>query len=194
MSDFKGESQVWWQIEGMQYLVISRLPALLSGNHRNGSFLSLLVQLLQILIKSETYYIEKSYRNWEARLQILAYRCISLTCDGVYAMRTLLTTKHGECLVKTTVNKFWLKIFYTRFECSRELNRCKEQSTGMFFLSLQSAKYGYMPLPQCIDRAAYEIIQPTFEDQVKALAEKWYFLDENNIPPKYFLKWAILIM
>ena len=38
----------------------------------------------------------------------------------------------------------------TWIECSRELERCRNESTGLFFLSLQSDKYGYTPLPLSI--------------------------------------------
>lgn len=34
--------------------------------------------------------------------------------------------------------------------CKREIDRCYNESEGLFFLSLQSDKYGYMPLPRTI--------------------------------------------
>ena len=41
-------------------------------------------------------------------------------------------------------------------ECERELKQCREESAGIFFLSLQGSKYGHMPLPRAIHKDQYE--------------------------------------
>jgi hypothetical protein len=81
--------------------------------------------------------------------------------------------------------------------CQRELLRCFSVSAGYFFLSLQSGKYGYMPIPKFIDQEAFDqrltdSAQMTFDcasnAEVVALAHEWYHLDTNAVPPVYVLK------
>ena len=81
--------------------------------------------------------------------------------------------------------------------CQHELHRCFSLSAGYFFLSLQSSKYGYMPIPKFIDQEAYEkrlkdSVQMTFDcashAELVALALEWYHLDTNAVPPVYVLK------
>ena len=84
--------------------------------------------------------------------------------------------------------------------CQRELLRCFSQSAGLFFLSLQGNKYGYMPIPKFIDQTALdarllERAGAEFAADV-ALAREWYLLDTNAVPPVYVLKnlvadWAL---
>lgn len=40
----------------------------------------------------------------------------------------------------------------TWIACQRELKVCKQESSGMFFLSLQADKYGYTPLPRVLSK------------------------------------------
>jgi Domain of unknown function (DUF4062) len=74
--------------------------------------------------------------------------------------------------------------------CKRELIRCFNESGSLAFLSLQASKYGYMPLPKTIDKIAYEARLDTVckEDDARILANEWYRLDENAMPPVYILK------
>ena len=81
--------------------------------------------------------------------------------------------------------------------CQRELLRCFSVSAGYFFLSLQSGKYGYMPIPKFIDQQAFDerlmaSAQMTFDcasnAELVALAREWYHLDTNAVPPVYVLK------
>ena len=82
--------------------------------------------------------------------------------------------------------------------CQRELFRCFSISAGHFFLSLQSSKYGYMPIPKFIDQRAFDqrlidSAQMTFRcctshADLVALAQEWYHLDTNANPPVYVLK------
>ena len=76
--------------------------------------------------------------------------------------------------------------------CVRELLRCFNGSAGLFFLSLQGDKYGYMPIPKCIDQAAFEqrLLERSASEHLEtvALANEWYQLDSNAVPPVYVLK------
>jgi hypothetical protein len=76
--------------------------------------------------------------------------------------------------------------------CERELLRCFNGSAGLFFLSLQGDKYGYMPIPGTIDQVAFEqrlSERSSLEhSEAVALANEWYQLDTNAVPPVYVLK------
>jgi hypothetical protein len=73
-------------------------------------------------------------------------------------------------------------------ECVRELDRCHEESAGIFFLSLQADKYGYVPLPRTVDKEALDVRKKSMSIEELNLAEAWYRLDENSIPAKYVLR------
>ena len=70
--------------------------------------------------------------------------------------------------------------------CRAELIRCREESAGIFFLSLQGEKYGYQPLPKYIPQKPFdEKIKKWGNKEIKQLAADWYLLDKNQIPPRY---------
>jgi hypothetical protein len=74
-------------------------------------------------------------------------------------------------------------------ECRREIVRCRDESCGLFFLSLLSEKYGYKPLPRKLDRRSFHSRVDTCQDEsLKALAAEWYKLDSNETPPIYRLR------
>jgi hypothetical protein len=74
-------------------------------------------------------------------------------------------------------------------ECRREIKRCRDESCGLFFLSLQSDKYGYRPLPRKIDKRTFDSrVNYCMDEKLKRLVHEWYFLDENMNPPEYVLK------
>ena len=76
----------------------------------------------------------------------------------------------------------------TWLECQRELQRCRDESCGLFFLSLQSHKYGYRPLPRTIDHAAFERVINSSNEDIKNLAKVWFQYDRNSISPQYVLR------
>jgi hypothetical protein len=73
-------------------------------------------------------------------------------------------------------------------ECVRELDRCYEESAGIFFLSLQADKYGYVPLPRVVDKIELEAKMAAMCGETLALTQSWYQLDENSIPARYVLR------
>jgi hypothetical protein len=74
-------------------------------------------------------------------------------------------------------------------ECQREILRCRDESSGLFFLSLQSEKYGYRPLPRTIGRRIFEATLSACSDSALVqLASQWYILDSNACPEEYVLK------
>jgi hypothetical protein len=86
----------------------------------------------------------------------------------------------------------------TWISCANEITRCREKSGGVFFISLQSEKYGYCPLPRSIPKDKFDTCISNFaklnnidvstRERAIELAKRWYILDENNIPAEYVLK------
>ena len=96
--------------------------------------------------------------------------------------------------------------------CSKELERCRNDSAGLYFLSLLSDKYGFMPLPSTISKTLLdECMKQHFESQalaqtseetneiekekekeedlhIQSLVDEWFILDHNSIPLTYQLK------
>ena len=103
---------------------------------------------------------------------------------------TFIDMRYGVQAENTLDHMTWIA-------CHRELTRCFEESAGVFFLSLQGDKYGYMPLPKTFDQKAFEKRMLEYEQQetdasilkeTKTLVSEWYQLDTNAIPPVYILK------
>ena len=65
-------------------------------------------------------------------------------------------------------------------ECSGELIRCFENSAGIAFLSLQSDRYGYRPLPRTIKEDRYREREKSFTPEVRVVAQRWYQYDSNT--------------
>ena len=73
--------------------------------------------------------------------------------------------------------------------CYAALKTCFEESAGIFFLSLQSGKYGYRPLPRTIAKSLLdERLYKSEDEEMKSLCTEWYILDENAFPEAYNLK------
>lgn len=81
----------------------------------------------------------------------------------------------------------------TWVSCKRELERCRQESGGLFFLSLQGDKYGYRPIPKTINKTIMDARLVSASTDVKELVEKWYILDTNCKPPVYALKHLMVL-
>jgi WD40 repeat protein len=81
----------------------------------------------------------------------------------------------------------------TWISCREAIQQCYEESDGLFFLSLQADRYGYLPLPKYLEQ---HVLQKAMKDhensdkieEIRDAVQKWYILDENNVPPRYELK------
>jgi hypothetical protein len=77
--------------------------------------------------------------------------------------------------------------------CKDAIRQCHEGSDGLFFLSLQADRYGYLPLPKYLNE---DIMLKVCQDnernanflEMKKLLLEWYILDENQKPRRYELK------
>jgi WD40 repeat protein len=77
--------------------------------------------------------------------------------------------------------------------CKDAIQQCHEGSDGLFFLSLQADRYGYLPLPKYLDEAILLQARKDHENdsnfpEVAKFLDEWYRLDENCCPPRYELK------
>jgi tetratricopeptide (TPR) repeat protein len=77
--------------------------------------------------------------------------------------------------------------------CKEAIQQCHEGSDGLFFLSLQADRYGYLPLPKYLDEAILLQARKDHENdsnfpEVAKFLDEWYRLDENCCPPRYELK------
>jgi hypothetical protein len=86
----------------------------------------------------------------------------------------------------------------TWISCANEITRCRDGSGSVFFISLQSEKYGYCPLPRTLPKDIFDNCLLRYTDlndveeskkvSVIDLAKKWYGFDDNSIVPEYVLK------
>eukprot|EP01038_Epipyxis_sp_PR26KG_P005419 gene5419-7508_t len=70
-----------------------------------------------------------------------------------------------------------------------QLERCRLESDGLFFLSLQADKYGFIPLPSIIDRKLLDTkLKDLNNEEMTTTAMTWYQLDTNQTPSVYQFK------
>ncbi|GFO35138.1 NACHT and WD repeat domain-containing protein 1, partial [Plakobranchus ocellatus] len=73
--------------------------------------------------------------------------------------------------------------------CLREVQLCKEQSTGPCFVSLMSHKYGYRDFPRSIPAEEFDkLIAGVKDDEAKDMLLRWFQRDDNSDPPVYVLQ------
>jgi len=67
--------------------------------------------------------------------------------------------------------------------------RCQEVSQRPNFLILLGDRYGWRPLPEVVPQEEFESVrQQVKSDSDGKLLDAWYELDENAVPPIYFLR------
>jgi WD40 repeat protein/DNA replication protein DnaC len=78
----------------------------------------------------------------------------------------------------------------TWVSCKEAIKQCHEGSDGLFFLSLQADRYGYLPLPKYLDEnVLFAALKASQNDSDHSdMAKTWYILDENHHPPRFELK------
>jgi WD40 repeat protein len=73
--------------------------------------------------------------------------------------------------------------------CLREIERCQRTGIKPNFIVLLGDRYGWQPLPPSIPASEFELLLPHIQPvEARALAEQWYRLDENAVPPKRCLQ------
>eukprot|EP01041_Mallomonas_annulata_P011795 gene11795-24716_t len=73
---------------------------------------------------------------------------------------------------------------------AKEIRRCYEESGGVFFISLQGRKYGFMPIPKYINHDQVDERKKILaaSDDLLDIYNSWYDLNMNIFPPRYELK------
>ena len=73
--------------------------------------------------------------------------------------------------------------------CLREVRRCQATGVRPNFIVLLGDRYGWQPLPARIAADEFAAILPHLPaGEARTLAERWYRLDENAVPPEYCLQ------
>ena len=64
------------------------------------------------------------------------------------------------------------------------------QHLPLYFISLQSERYGLIPLPRLVYEKDFKAVisAPSLTRQHRECMNKWYVVDDNNIPPVYVLQ------
>ena len=76
----------------------------------------------------------------------------------------------------------------TWIACADQILRCCIESDGLFFVSLQSNKYGYIMIPKFIPENAVASSILSWNSTVQNLFYEWYKMDHNAVPPQFVLK------
>lgn len=72
--------------------------------------------------------------------------------------------------------------------CFNEVARCQKISPKPNFLILLGDKYGWQPIPEIIPEIEMDSILKVLSENEKRLIEKWYWRDDNAVPPEYVLQ------
>jgi hypothetical protein len=79
-------------------------------------------------------------------------------------------------------------------DCRLGLEYCQRESSGLFFFSLQSSRYGSIFPAKIVDKIVFEAkvqeltIAGDEDGAIRAILSEWYSLDENAVPGRYILK------
>jgi flagellar biosynthesis GTPase FlhF len=81
----------------------------------------------------------------------------------------------------------------TWISCKEAIEQCYNGSDGLFFLSLQGDRYGYLPLPKFLDQETLSKAMKMNKfsenlEEIKTVLKEWYILDSNHCPPRFELK------
>ena len=72
--------------------------------------------------------------------------------------------------------------------CFNEIARCQKISPKPNFLILMGDKYGWQPIPEIIPQEEMNSIHKVISLPEKEVIVRWYFRDDNAIPPEFVLQ------
>jgi hypothetical protein len=72
--------------------------------------------------------------------------------------------------------------------CLKEIERCQKVTPRPNFIILLGDRYGWRPLPPTIEDIEFESLLEELHEQDKARISKWYWRDDNAVPPEYVLQ------
>ncbi|XP_060065629.1 protein qui-1-like [Ylistrum balloti] len=126
--------------------------------------------------KSE-FELERT-RLWNDAVPYLQKFCVQHGLDLIWA-----DVQHGRKTDQVTDSHGF-------FRHLSEIEHSYETSIGPFFLCLFGNTYGDAPLPLCLTIKEFNYLKKYAIDEGKnvSVLEKWYILDENSVPPQYYLQ------
>ena len=71
--------------------------------------------------------------------------------------------------------------------CVEEVKSCKKHDYPNFLIMLGD-RYGWVPLPNIIEKNEFELISKNITLENKELLIDWYYEDKNQMPVSYILK------
>lgn len=71
--------------------------------------------------------------------------------------------------------------------CIKEVQSCKAHNYPNFLIMLGD-RYGWIPLPNIIEKSEFELILESSKDDDKDSLLDWYYEDKNQLPVSYMLK------
>eukprot|EP00736_Rhodelphis_marinus_P008356 Rmarinus@m.3959 len=71
--------------------------------------------------------------------------------------------------------------------CMQQLERCRKESAGLFFVSLWGDRYGWRPLPSSLLVSDAELFLPRLSADNRASFYEVYERDDNAVPPAFRL-------
>ncbi|KAJ1085603.1 hypothetical protein NDU88_005733 [Pleurodeles waltl] len=74
--------------------------------------------------------------------------------------------------------------------CLKEIDTCQKMSVGPTFIALIGNRYGYRPVPRVIEEKEYNVLRARVlgDDSAIELLDRWFWKDENAVPPVYLLQ------
>ena len=72
--------------------------------------------------------------------------------------------------------------------CLSEIRRCQKMSPKPNFIMLLGDRYGWQPLPARIEAGEFETIVKCVQPDLAPVLGKWYWRDDNALPPEYVLQ------
>jgi molecular chaperone DnaK (HSP70)/GTPase SAR1 family protein len=156
------------------------------------------IEVLSGSFNNSTYPIEKWKRKSGKLMTFVSSTFTDTQREREYLMQELLPKLRefasSFSLEVTFVDMRWgvrdenTLDHLTWIACEKEILRCYEESMGLFFLSLQSQKYGYCPLPKYISSVAYDsCIVGKISDEDQRLFDHWYLYDSNSLPSGHYV-------
>jgi WD40 repeat protein len=76
----------------------------------------------------------------------------------------------------------------TMLICLEELRRCQQVTPRPNFIVLLGERYGWRPLPPRIPEREFALITPRLTEEERDLVARWYWRDDNAVPPEYCLQ------
>ena len=156
------------------------LKSVLSGNNASLKELVMWIPKNQLIV-----FASSTFTDTHLERNILLEKIIPVVQAAARAKGIFLSAvdmRYGVKDENTVDHQTWIA-------CAKQIEVTFEESAGLCFISFQSMKYGYRPVPKYVPQGIFDDYKRknVSKPQLDAL-EQWYKLDTNNDPPRYVLK------